>query len=300
MQQTPQPAPTATPTTMLNVEVPSQPPLMSPDVRLTAVVPLPAPIVAAAMPAAPPGSHPRFIAAADANGALHLLDGTGRALRPPTHLVAPPSRIVGLAFMGSSPSEKTPPTTAVMAAAVAFDDLPTGFGIYLFRIAPARNPTPDERAALELVVHNNITWPDADLAGAVAAGGDGASSAGGGDAAADVAVGADTSGGGAIPSTPPPPPIGRLVGIEGMQATSAKGAGKGGKGAPAFLALRSDGVLVTVSTHGALITGVAPVVSTLLGGVRNGGTLALLSPQSIVLLEVRPPPPPYLPPTPYS
>lgn len=92
---------------------------------------------------------------------------------------------------------------------------------------------------------------------------------------------------------PPAAPLASLIGLEAMPSSGSGGGGsrgssKGSKRDAAFMALRSDGVIVTFSMEGTILNGVSTGVTGLRRAVRSAstGTIALLSPQRLVLIEL--------------
>jgi hypothetical protein len=251
--------------------MPAQPTmLMSPHMRLLATISLEAPLSAAALAPAAGDAAPRFIAAADAIGQLHIFDSVGRALMPPASLAPSTSstvRILSVSFLNSAPPSSgkgAVATPLLLAVALAQEDADAGDGfIYcLYRLAPARQPTPEQRVVVELVRESNVTWPQPTTNPT-----DGAEGASG---AVQASAGRED---------------GRLVSLESMG--SAGGGGRNSKGGtPAFIAVRSDGMLVTLSNVGSVVAAVTSGVDGIIMARRSGHTMALLTRDRLVLVEL--------------
>ena len=236
---------------------------------------------------------------------------------------AAPQPILSLVFLGSAAAAPSPPprgggaaaTPVVFAAAmVAAEPQVEGFAFALARLAPVAQPTPEQRVRAEVLKLVDVVWPTVPTAGAPPEGGGAAAAAAtdaavggaGGEAGGDGAgVGSTTGaesgahdaageGGGAVvagsalegdPSSRP-----RLVALEAMSAPGGGGGGGGRgrapKGKPDFLAVRSDGLLVTLTAAGDVITGVHSGVQGITHARRSGNTLALLSRTQLVLIEL--------------
>ena len=97
-----------------------------------------------------------------------------------------------------------------------------GFGFYLYRLGPARVPTPEVRVSIDIVAQSNVTWPDHALKdeGPKNESTQTTPAASGSDRT--VAFTAGTEGEGAP----------QLVALESMAGSSSK---QGGKQTPAFL-----------------------------------------------------------------
>ena len=265
--------------------LPERAAIISPHLRLVAAVQLDAPLAAAALAPAAAGTAPRFVVAADAAGQLQVLDGMGRAMMPPAPLTTPTSaaRILSIVFLGAStPAGKgsSVATPMLFAVAISHGDESAdraGFAFCLYRLGAAKQPTPQQRVVVELVKEANVTWPTS--ASAREAVGDAGGGAGG---KADGAI-VETMQDSGDASGPPP----TLVALETMSSAPPT-SGRGGKAAnaPALLAIRSDGMLVTISAVGGVIAGVTSGVSGVLAVRRSANVLALLSADRLVLIEL--------------
>ena len=251
--------------------------MLSPHLRLLAAVPLDAPLAAAALAPSAAGQPPRFAVAADTAGMLHVLDHTGRSLMPPAPIIYENSagRVLSLVFV-SAPAQRsgTQPAPMLFAAAISYGDDSLdreGFTFCLYRLNAARQPTPTHRVAIELVKESNVTWPS--TAPASAEDGTSASTALQQQQASD-----------GVPSLVALETMGAAAGTPGG---SSSGSGRSGAGAaPAFLAVRSDGLLVTMTSAGAVVAGVSSGVDNVRQVVRSGSVIALRSDERIVLIEL--------------
>ena len=251
--------------------------------QLVAAVPLVAPLVAAAL-APSTGWMARMAVVADTDGQLLVFDPNGRSIHPPIAAAAPPARVAGIAFLhtGAGGGDKQ---STFFASAIEMPGSPEAFVFQLYRLTPTRTPTPERRVQLELVKETNVTWPTAQPAAAAAEeGGQPPRDAEGAETAlsAKGEGGAVSSATGAV-ATQAAPSSGRLVGLESMSGGSG---GKGKTAAPAFLAARSDGVLVTISVQGQLIAGVASGVDGLVMARCSVSTLGLMTPHRLVSASV--------------
>ena len=265
--------------------LPPYPAMLSPHVRMLAAVSLTAPLAAAALAPTTGGAAPKYVLAADADGKLHILDSMGRALAPPSPLIEAPSsaRILSLVFLGGvAPAGRgggggSAAAPVIFAAAISHGDATAdaqGFAFCLYRISASKQPTPSQRVVVDLVKEVNVTWPATPTTAAGEGGGEGS----------DTAV---TTPDHATDDAPP-----YLVALETMgsggggsgSAVSRQGAGP--KVAPAFLAVRSDGMLVTLSNIGGVVAGVTSGVAGVRVASRSGGVLALLAADRMVLIEL--------------
>jgi hypothetical protein len=256
----------------------TRPTMLSPNFRLVAELSLGAGLAAAAMAPAPAGTPPRFIVVADTLGRLHAFDAVGRALMPPAPLIPEAVgavRVLSMVFLGAGAPSSGRSSAAVpvlLAAAIAHDEGSAeehgGFTFCLYRIAPLAQPTPDQRIAVDLVRESNVTWP--------------------------LPPASESAEEGSSPSTSrlvassgaPQEAHPHLVALETMASSPALGGGKGTPTAPTFLVVRSDGMLVTLSSAGAVLAGVASGIGGVHMSRRSGTTLALLSHERLVLLEL--------------
>ena len=235
-----------------------RPATLSPHLRLVAAVRCDAPLVTAAIAPSAVGTAPRFVVAVDNLGRLHVFDSVGRALMPPSSLIpdAPaPVRVLALAFLApaSTGTRTAQATPALLAAAIVQEgtaDVDEGFTYCLYRIAASPNPTPEQRVVVDLVRESNVTWP--------------ATPADDSDEASSMQDH-------------------RLVALETMTGTSNQ---KSGASSPAFLAVRSDGLLVTLTSAGAVLAGVSSKISGVHTARKSGTTLALLSDERVMLVEL--------------
>ena len=265
----------------------TRPTMLSPDLRMVAEVRLGAGLAVAAVAPAATGTSPRFIVAADTLGRLHIFDAVGRALMPPSPLVPETDRkvrVLAMVFLGASgqasgQASGRAAAPMLLAAAIAYGDDDAGeqegFLFCLYRILPAPHPTPQQRVVVDLMRESNVTWPllpAADLEGK--------------DTKENEAQESSTSRRRALTgagSDPAPP---RLVALETMVSSGPSAGGKAASAAPTFLAVRSDGMLVTLSSVGGVLAGVTTGISGVRMIRRSGTALALLSHERLVLLEL--------------
>ncbi|KAL1526120.1 hypothetical protein AB1Y20_014849 [Prymnesium parvum] len=129
------------------------PPLHSPQLRQIGAASLGQPLVATALaPAAQGGkggSAPRYVAAADASGRIHLFDSAGRQVALPFQATES-GRIVGMGFVAMG-------ANVLLATAVDTGDA-TKFRFLLSRVAPQKNPQPTSRFALDIVREVDVLW----------------------------------------------------------------------------------------------------------------------------------------------
>jgi hypothetical protein len=233
----------------------------------------------------------------------------------PVALANPPALVVGISFYGATPTDaksKGIPSPTLVGAVIRYPERDR-FGFALLRLSPKMPPSPDARLRIEVLKEANLTWPDVGFSTAAvdpsegmpsSAEPDGTTAAG--EAPATAAASATAAAGAAAVATPAssevamappaaplasPMPLASLIGLEAMPSSGGGGGGsrgssKGSKRDAAFMALRSDGVIVTLSMEGTVLNGVSTGVTGLRRAVRSASTIALLTPERLVLIEL--------------
>ncbi len=243
--------------------------IFSPHLRLVGSIQLAAPLAGVAMEPAAAGSSPRFVVAADELGQLHVFDSLGRALMPAVPVVEPPSRVLGMAFLSAGASDRAG-TPAFFA--VAFSDFAGskagGFALCIYRMQPASSPTPERRTLIEAVREANVSWPSEietiDESG---------TALGSFDPAAAAAWGSDSAGDAG------------LVHLDSLSTRQERARERGASSA-ALVAVRTDGTVLGLSAKGEVVSAVSANVDGVILARRQGGTLALVASQRLVLIEL--------------
>ena len=258
------------------------PTLISPHLRLRGTFELDATLIAVAAAPVAGNAAPRLLVAADALGHLHVFDSVGRPLMPPTPISlqdrVAPAQVLGLSFLGSPPSGKQASASPLLlAVAVAHEvgsaQVAEGFALCIYRVQNARVPTPEHRVAIDLIHETNITWPKSKEPDALPLGRDGEGKQ----------LQRSKSKSTATADTAP-----RLIALESISSVGQGGArGRAAEGSKAaLLAVRSDGVLLTLSHVGGVLAGVTTGVDGVQSVRRSGSTMALLTRERLLVVEL--------------
>jgi hypothetical protein len=256
------------------------PTLQSSHVRLLADAALDGALLAVAASATNPGDKaPRYIAAGDDRGALHVFDGAGRPALPAESIVGSAGRILSLAFLSAATAAKhaTGPVVAahILAAAVVDDARSNGgasFSLCIYRVAPSRAPSPERRATLELLHEHRVEWP-ALAVGETLTG--------------QTAIAASASSDSAALAKPGAAGAQRLVSIESLAGLGAAQS----KAGPSLLAVRSDGLVVALAAaRGTMLQAIhtgGGIEEPVHASRRGAAGVALLSPTRLTVVELK-------------
>lgn len=250
---------------------------LSPHLKVVGQLQLGAHLASAALsvhlPASKNSAAPRYGAAAEVSGRIHLFDSLGRpmaaVLEPPDSApdsTAPPPL---LAFGSKEP--------AVLYVATADPSTPSSFSLRQYRLISEQRPQPGARTRIALAKNTTVGWrvPARNTRrGRNAAEAEAEAAAAEAEAvaeaeAAEAEVAAAVASGAALP---------QLVSIEAIPTRSAS--------SPALLAARSDGMLLMLGAAGNALSSMDSGVQGVIAVVRGGGSLAVLSPSRLVLVDL--------------
>jgi len=250
---------------------------LSPYLKVVGQLQLGAPLASAALsvhlPASKNSAVPRYGAAAEVSGRIHLFDSLGRpvaaVLEPPDSApdsAAPPPL---LAFGSKEP--------AVLYVATADPSPPSSFSLRQYRLISEQRPQPGARTRIALAKNATVGWRvparktrrgrNAAEAEAEDAAAEAEAVAAAAEAAAEVA--AAVASGAALP---------HLVSLEAIPSRSAS--------SPALLAARSDGMLLMLGAAGNALSSMDSGVQGVIAVVRGGSNLAVLAPSRLVLVDL--------------
>ena len=250
---------------------------LSPHLKVVGQLQLGAPLASAALsvhlPASKNSAVPRYGAAAEASGRIHLFDSLGRpvaaVLEPPDSApdsAAPPPL---LAFGSKEP--------ALLYVATADPSTPSSFSLRQYRLINEQRPQPGARTRIALAKNATVGWhvpARKARRGRNAAEAEAEAAAAEAEAVAAAEV-AEAEAAAAVASGAPLP---QLVSLETIPSRSAS--------SPALLAARSDGRLLMLGAAGNALSSMDSGVQGVITVVRGGSGLAVLSTSRLVLVDL--------------